>query len=45
MAEFIDAILEGREPSPNGEDGRLVMQVVEEAYRSAGRGSPGGLPT
>ena len=36
MAEFLDAIAGGREPWPNGEDGRVVMQVVEEAYRSAG---------
>ncbi len=35
MAEFIDAILEGREPRPNGVDGRVVMEVVEAAYRSA----------
>lgn len=35
MAEFIDAILEGREPRPNGQDGRVVMEVVEAAYRSA----------
>jgi predicted dehydrogenase len=33
---FIDAILEGREPRPNGEDGRVVMRIVEEAYASAG---------
>ena len=33
---FIDAILEGREPRPNGEDGRVVMRIVEEAYGSAG---------
>ena len=33
---FIDGILEGREPRPNGEDGRVVMRVVEEAYASAG---------
>lgn len=40
MAEFIDSVSEGRQPRPNGEDGRVVMQVVEEAYRSArGRGS------
>ncbi len=37
MAEFMDAILEGREPRPNGEDGRVVMQVVEDAYRSGVR--------
>jgi predicted dehydrogenase len=40
MAEFLDAIAEGRQPRPSGEDGRVVMQVVEEAYRSA-RGSAG----
>jgi predicted dehydrogenase len=35
MAEFLDAIAEGRQPRPSGEDGRVVMQVVEDAYRSA----------
>jgi predicted dehydrogenase len=40
MAEFLDAIAEGRQPRPSGEDGRVVMQVVEEAYRSA-KGSAG----
>jgi predicted dehydrogenase len=35
MAEFLDAIAEGRPPRPSGEDGRVVMQVVEAAYRSA----------
>jgi predicted dehydrogenase len=40
MAEFLDAIAEGRQPRPSGEDGRVVMQVVEEAYRSA-RGPAG----
>jgi predicted dehydrogenase len=35
MAEFLDAITEGRQPRPSGEDGRVVMQVVEDAYRSA----------
>jgi predicted dehydrogenase len=35
MAEFLDAIVEGRQPRPSGEDGRVVMQVVEDAYRSA----------
>jgi predicted dehydrogenase len=37
MAEFLDAIAGGRQPRPSGEDGRVVMQVVEEAYRSAKR--------
>jgi predicted dehydrogenase len=36
IAEFLDAIDEGRAPRPSGEDGRIVMQVVEEAYTSAG---------
>ena len=35
MAEFLNAIVDGRQPSPSGEDGRIVMQVVESAYRSA----------
>jgi len=36
VAEFLDAIGEGRQPRPSGEDGRVVMQIVEDAYRSAG---------
>ena len=36
VAEFLDAIAEGRTPRPSGEDGRVVMRVVEAAYRSAG---------
>jgi predicted dehydrogenase len=36
MAEFLDAVAQGRPPSPSGEDGRVVMRVVEAAYRSAG---------
>jgi predicted dehydrogenase len=36
MAEFIDAVSQGRQPSPSGEDGAVVMDVVEQAYRSAG---------
>jgi predicted dehydrogenase len=35
VAEFLDAVGEGRAPRPSGEDGRVVMRVVEEAYRSA----------
>ena len=35
VAEFLDAIEEGRQPRPSGEDGRVVMQVVEAAYASA----------
>jgi len=35
MKEFLDAIAEGRQPRPSGQDGRAVMQVVEMAYASA----------
>jgi predicted dehydrogenase len=35
MNAFLDGVARGRPPRPNGEDGRIVMQVVEEAYRSA----------
>jgi predicted dehydrogenase len=36
VAEFIDALSEGRQPRPSGEDGAVVMDAVERAYRSAG---------
>jgi predicted dehydrogenase len=36
VAEFLDSIRAGRPPRPSGEDGRIVMQIVEDAYRSAG---------
>ena len=39
IAEFLDAIEAGRPPRPGGEDGRVVMQVVERAYASARSGS------
>ena len=35
LAEFVDAIAAGRQPRPSGEDGRVVMQVVDQAYESA----------
>jgi predicted dehydrogenase len=35
IREFLDAVGEGRQPRPSGEDGRTVMQVVERAYASA----------
>jgi predicted dehydrogenase len=38
MREFLGAIEEGRPPHPSGEDGRIVMQVVERAYASAAGG-------
>jgi predicted dehydrogenase len=37
MREFMASIDEGRPPRPSGADGRIVIQVVEEAYRSGGR--------
>jgi predicted dehydrogenase len=36
MAEFIDACAESRQPLPSGEDGAVVMRIVDEAYLSAG---------
>jgi predicted dehydrogenase len=33
--EFLSAIGAGRPPRPNGEDGRIVMRIVEGAYASA----------
>jgi predicted dehydrogenase len=39
MKEFLDAIDEGRPPRPSGEDGRIVMQVVERAYASSAQAS------
>jgi predicted dehydrogenase len=38
MREFLGAIEQGRAPHPSGEDGRIVMQVVERAYASAAGG-------
>jgi predicted dehydrogenase len=37
IAEFIDAVLGGRDPRPSGEDGRVVLRIVEEALASAGQ--------
>lgn len=36
VAEFLEAVSSGREPRPNGEDGLVVLQVVEAALQSAG---------
>jgi predicted dehydrogenase len=38
IREFLGAIEEGRPPRPSGQDGRVVMQVVERAYASASGG-------
>jgi len=35
VGAFLDAISEGRQPRPSGEDGRVVMRVVQDAYRSS----------
>ena len=35
LAEFVDAVAAGRQPHPSGEDGRVVVRVVEQAYASA----------
>jgi len=32
VAEFLDAIEQGRPPHPSGRDGRVVIQVVQAAY-------------
>jgi predicted dehydrogenase len=40
LAEFVEAVAAGRQPRPSGEDGRVVVQVVERAYASA-RHRPG----
>jgi predicted dehydrogenase len=35
MAEFVEALAAGRQPRPSGEDGRVVMRIVSEAYARA----------
>jgi predicted dehydrogenase len=35
LAEFVEAIAAGRQPRPGGADGRVVVEVVEQAYTSA----------
>jgi predicted dehydrogenase len=39
VGEFLSAIASDRPPRPSGEDGRVVMQIVERAYASAGEGT------
>jgi predicted dehydrogenase len=36
LAELVEAVAAGRQPRPSGSDGRVVVQVVEQAYASAG---------
>ncbi len=40
VAEFADAIRQGRRPSPSGEDGMRDLEVVLKAYESARTGAP-----
>jgi predicted dehydrogenase len=35
MREFLGAIEAGRPPRPDGDDGRIVLEIVEQAYASA----------
>ena len=35
LAELVEAVGAGRQPRPDGEDGRVVVRVVEQAYASA----------
>ena len=42
--EFIDAVLENREPSVTGNDGRAAVAVAEAAYQSAAQGRVIQLP-
>jgi len=35
MAHFLDCIREGRQPTPDGEQGLVNMRVIDAAYRSA----------
>jgi predicted dehydrogenase len=36
LAELVEAVAAGRQPRPGGEDGRVVVEVVDQAYASAG---------
>ena len=35
LAELVEAVAAGRQPRPGGEDGRVVMEVVDQAYAAA----------
>jgi predicted dehydrogenase len=37
LTEFVEAVAAGRQPRPSGEDGRVVMEVVDQAYAAAAR--------
>jgi predicted dehydrogenase len=40
MAEFVGAVAGRRQPRPSGEDGRVVMAIVDQAYAVARGGQP-----
>jgi predicted dehydrogenase len=40
IGEFVGAVAAGRQPRPSGEDGRVVMEIVEQAYAVARGGQP-----
>lgn len=40
IGEFAQALAEGREPRPNGEDGLAAVRIVAAAYESAATGQP-----
>ncbi len=44
IAEFIDAVLENREPAVNGEEGRKAVEIFEAIYRSHRTGSKIAFP-
>jgi predicted dehydrogenase len=35
IGAFVEAVAAGRQPRPSGEDGRVVMEIVEQAYAVA----------
>jgi myo-inositol 2-dehydrogenase/D-chiro-inositol 1-dehydrogenase len=44
MEHFVSCVLEGRQPSENGHDGRAVVEAVHALYASAARGQRIDLP-
>lgn len=40
IADFVEAINQGREPVVSGREGRKALQLIESIYRSADEGSP-----
>lgn len=40
IADFVEAVNQGREPVVSGREGRKALQLIEAIYRSADEGSP-----